>query len=188
LDLQPISESEIRELIDSFPALKITRNRESVFIFRPFDQTLASRVCAYSYVIPFVSETDCLITLRANGKWVLPGGTLEPGESWVDAAGRELMEETGSRLLSLHPIGMYHCFSQESQPRRPHLPHSEFVRVVSWADAEQLKETSDPDTRSKIVEVRAIHYKEASVLFGPETPDFGELYRLAFEVRKRQKS
>ena len=32
------------------------------------------------------------------GLWELPGGTLEPGESWVDAAMRETKEETGIRI------------------------------------------------------------------------------------------
>ena len=29
------------------------------------------------------------------GKWVIPGGWIEPGESWRDAARREIREETG---------------------------------------------------------------------------------------------
>jgi ADP-ribose pyrophosphatase YjhB (NUDIX family) len=38
-----------------------------------------------------------LLTRRANPPqlWTLPGGRVEPGEAAVDAARRELMEETG---------------------------------------------------------------------------------------------
>jgi 8-oxo-dGTP diphosphatase len=43
-----------------------------------------------------------------EGKWVGPGGKLEPGESATDAAVREVLEETGLRVLSadLEPRGL----------------------------------------------------------------------------------
>ncbi len=180
-----MTETEIRKLIAESPALQ-GKLRGGDVEFRSFDQEAADRRCAHAYVIPFVSDTDCLVTRRANGKWVLPGGTLEPGESWAEASHRELLEETGSRLGPLHPIGMYDCFSREDRPRRSHLPHPEYVRVVSWADAERVDKASDPDPRSTITEVRAVHYREAAALFDSETPDFRALYLLAFQIRQRQ--
>ncbi len=40
------------------------------------------------------------------------------------------MEETGAALSHVKPIGMYHCVSQEAQPRLPHFPHPIHVREV----------------------------------------------------------
>jgi ADP-ribose pyrophosphatase len=41
--------------------------------------------------------------------WELPAGTLdEPGESPIDAAGRELEEETGYRASKIEPLGEFY--------------------------------------------------------------------------------
>ena len=153
--------------------------------FRRFENALASTICGSSYVIPFISDSHCLVTKRANGKWVLPGGTLEPGETWEEAGCRELLEETGSIPGNLHPIGMYYCVSGVDCPRLSHFAHPEHVRVVSWAIVVQnTSERLDPDTNSSIVEVRTVHYRQAAKLFGPEAADFGELYVFAHEMKR----
>ncbi len=47
-------------------------------------------------------------TLRVNrGKWGLPGGRIEPGECFEDAARREMREELRITLGVLHEVGDY---------------------------------------------------------------------------------
>ena len=155
--------------------------------FRRFESEPASTICGASYVIPFVSDSHCLVTRRANGKWVLPGGTFEPGENWEEAGRRELLEETGSILSKLHPIGMYHCVSRNDRARLPHFPHPAHVRVVSWANVVgEIDDRADPDPDSRIVDVRAVQFSQAPELFGPESADFGELYRFAYDMKRTQ--
>lgn len=59
-----------------------------------------------------------VIIARYNGKWVfckhrkrdtyeLPGGHREPGEQILDTARRELQEETGAMVFSMHPVCVY---------------------------------------------------------------------------------
>jgi len=51
-------------------------------------------------------DRERLLLLRhgRTGQWVLPGGKLEPGESFETGAARELAEETGLRAERLTPF------------------------------------------------------------------------------------
>lgn len=42
-----------------------------------------------------------------TGQWALPGGHLDRGEDFQDAARRELAEETGLRTAELEQVGFY---------------------------------------------------------------------------------
>lgn len=41
---------------------------------------------------------------HAGGVWSVPGGHLEPGESWEETAVREVLEETGMRIANLRYV------------------------------------------------------------------------------------
>lgn len=49
-----------------------------------------------------------LLTQRTdNGRWCLPGGAMEPGESAAEACEREVWEETGLQVRVKRLIGVY---------------------------------------------------------------------------------
>lgn len=49
-----------------------------------------------------------LLTRRTdNGRWCLPGGAMDPGESLEECCVREVWEETGLRVRVVRLIGIY---------------------------------------------------------------------------------
>ncbi len=54
------------------------------------------------------SRGKILLTRRSdNGRWCLPGGRMESGESAAEACAREVFEETGLRVRVTRLIGIY---------------------------------------------------------------------------------
>lgn len=71
-----------------------------------------------------------LVRRSDTGRWALPGGTLEWGETFRGAITREVMEETGARVTTLGPLlGVY------SAPERD--PRFHAVTVVVGVTVEE---------------------------------------------------
>ena len=63
------------------------------------------------------NEADEVLLIFRRGKWDLPKGKLDPGESVIDCALREVMEETGLKNLTLlEKIGSSsYCYKENEQ-------------------------------------------------------------------------
>ncbi len=114
---------------------------------------MAKRQFTYDYPRPAVTADIALVTIeerprvllirRKNepfaGRWALPGGFVEEGERLIDAAKRELKEETGLEQIDLEQL---HTFGDPGRD-----PRGWTVTVVYLArvHANQLKPIAADD-------------------------------------------
>ena len=119
-----------------------------------------------------------LMRRRGEGTWGIPGGGLEPGETWVGTAIRECREETGwlARIDGL--LGIYSDPATQLH-RYPGGAERHFVGVVFLATATQRDDVSDDEA----IELRWVTPDNLPhPLFAPDVP----VLRDAFAATKRR--
>ena len=70
-------------------------------------QNFHAKVCYTAAGVLIVDGKVLLIKHKKLGKWLNPGGHIEPGELPHQAAEREFFEETGVRVKAVDVVGMF---------------------------------------------------------------------------------
>lgn len=100
-----------------------------------------------SAVIFDATRQKVLLTRRTdNGRWCLPGGRMEPGESAAEACAREVWEETGLRIRIRRLIGVYsnpHCLIEYADGNRFHVVAMHFEAEPIDGELGLSDETTD---------------------------------------------
>jgi 8-oxo-dGTP diphosphatase len=78
-----------------------------------------------------------------QGSWALPGGHVDEGETSLQAAHRELAEETGVAVPELHRVDVY------DEPLRD--PRGRVVSVAYWAVMSEPVEPTAGDDAARAV-------------------------------------
>lgn len=66
------------------------------------DEELTRVVCVSRYKDKYVFSYN-----KKRQGWEIPGGHIEENELWMDAAKREMYEETGATKINVEPICIY---------------------------------------------------------------------------------
>ncbi|MGQ9720029.1 MAG: NUDIX hydrolase [Candidatus Jordarchaeum sp.] len=90
-------------------------------------------------------DEDRVLLVKENGLWAIPGGKVEKGERVIEAAEREIREETGyltiimslARIYELRKEDNYHLFFVFKA--RIGEKQGEGIRGCAWFHLEEIK-------------------------------------------------
>lgn len=138
----------------------------------------APRVIAAASAILF-RDGDVLLVRRATGRhaglWSAPGGRIEPGETAVAAAERELREETGLASTGLVAFANRDVPGEDAPGNGT--GGNSVYRIVVHAG---LAGPGEPRAASDAAEAR--FFSRSDLVRLPATPDLRPLVELAFHV------
>ena len=151
--------------------------------FQALDANPEPELISNVNIVPYAGEKWVIIRL-SNQLWEIPGGTVDPGEDYLEALGRELIEEAGAKLVSHQPLGAWKFTSNLARPYKPHLPHPISYRYVLLGEVELVGPPSNPQGEEEVVSVECVDVETALSRFESiNRPDLAELYKLASAVK-----
>jgi len=140
-------------------------------------------------IVPF-DLTGWLIVRQSIG-WGIVGGTLEPGETYLETVRRELMEEAGCELVNFELFGALRMEFFTDKPYRPHLPFPISYRLLGVGEVKRVTSPTNPENGEKIIEAKTFSLDKACELL-EKRPDDGpllaDIYRYASLFRNRRTS
>ncbi len=112
--------------------------------YRPGDYKKPSLTADMAVFIRGEGSLKLLLIRRKNhpciGRWALPGGFAEEGESIEETAVRELKEETSLDGVSIGPVG---CFSSPGRDPRDWVVTQCFAAVIPQSRADEIQAGDD---------------------------------------------
>lgn len=146
------------------------------FTTRPVPDELVARL----HLVARTPQRLMIVCRSIQGWRFLPGGTREDGETLLELARRELMEEAGARLTGSVEIFASHVAdSRRAGPYRPHLPHPRAYWAYAATEAEMVGLPTNPHDGENVVEVLTLPPAEAASYIDIHDPIHADVVRLA---------
>lgn len=145
----------------------------------PMDETAdPTHVTASAIVVPASGPPAIVLHLHKRlGRWLQPGGHVDPGESAPEAAVREVVEETGLATwhppagpqlvhIDVHqgPRGHVHLDTRWlllAEPGAPFAPAADESKAVAWFEPEAAMAAGDQGMAEAIRRVLALRPSDA---------------------------
>lgn len=119
-----------------------------------------------------------LLLRKYNGDWVLPKGRVEAGEELVDAAKREVKEETGVKTEVLKYLGEIH-YTYKSNWDTAQRIH----KIVHWYMMRSSDLYAKPQREEGFIEARYIHIDKVVDMI--KYDDEREIVKVAVDLVKK---
>lgn len=113
------------------------------------NQDLEDKMLTGAHGFCFCNKKLVVVYAENKGYWSLPGGAIEPGETYEEAIIREVKEETNMKVLHQELIGYQDIYEQDRTVRQTR----SFCIVEPYGDF-----VSDPD--GDITEIKLIDPKD----------------------------
>ncbi|WP_017813203.1 bis(5'-nucleosyl)-tetraphosphatase (symmetrical) YqeK [Paenibacillus shenyangensis] len=137
-------------------------------------------------IVPMVGDQFVMIQLT-DGRWELPGGTLEKDEPYLDALQREVEEEMGGTLLDYRVFGYFDCRSSAEHPYRPYISHPRFIRLAGYGQVKLGGAPLNPPDGEQVARVDVVEIGEAVDRFQRSgRSDLADFYRMGYYCWQQQ--
>jgi 8-oxo-dGTP diphosphatase len=132
------------------------------------------------HLVAVTEQAEVVVCRGAQGDRFLPGGKREPGESLLDLAKRELVEEAGAALSgALVHFSSHRADSELDEPYRSHFPHPLAYWGYAVGHVRLAGPPSNPPDGENVVEVLTLPPAQAADYLEEEDPLHADVLRHA---------